>query len=323
MKTLLTTLLLLGFWGSLTRIHDRNAAVQRGARAYANRQYAEAALAYREAAIELGGTDDALWLNLGHATLRAGRPAEARSYYGHLLANSDQKIRSVALQQLAELAADRGEYAPAVALLRQALLADAGNAGARYNYEVLRRFLADRTSAPPPPPNPDGSPRKQQAGPREQQPKPQVGPNSPGQRPDPTQPNDPSSPPQRKPDADGQSDPSQPSASAGGAAGGGFRPGSGPERDVARGSQPGTVRGLSDEANGPAAPGGTSRRGGTEAAAADEANLQTQRARLQQMNLSPGQARQLLEALRTAEQQYLQQLPRKATTPRDKTKPAW
>ncbi|NVO85064.1 hypothetical protein HW556_09235, partial [Hymenobacter sp. P5252] len=109
----------------------------------------------------------------------------------------------------------------------------------------------------------------------------------------------------------------------GGAASGGFQPGAGPERNVARGSQPGTVRGLSDEADSPAAPGGTSGRGGTEAAGLDEANQQTQRARLQQMNLSPGQARQLLEALRTAEQQYLQQLPRKATTPRDKNKPAW
>ncbi|MBT2557553.1 hypothetical protein J7E24_07130 [Hymenobacter sp. ISL-91] len=322
MKTLLTMLLLFSFWGSLTRIHDRNAAVQRGAAAYASRQYAEAALAYREAALELGGTDDALWLNLAHATLRAGRPAEARTYYSRLLESSDKPMRSVALQQLAALAANRGEYAPAVALLRQALLADAGNAGARYSYEVLRRFLAGRAT-PPPPPSPNGSPQKQPDGPREQQPQPKAGPGTQGQLPDPTQPNDPSSTPQTRPDAGGQPDPAQPSATPGGAASGGFRPGAGPERNVARGSQPGTVRGLSDNGNGPAAPNGTSGRGGTEAAAGNEANQQTQRARLQQMNLSSGQARQLLEALRTAEQQYLQQLPRKATTPRDKTKPAW
>ncbi|NVO86511.1 tetratricopeptide repeat protein, partial [Hymenobacter terrestris] len=134
MKILFTTLLLFSFWGSLTRIYDRNAAVQRGATAYASGQYAEAALAYREAALELGGTDDALWLNLAHATLRAGQPAEARSYYGRLLDSPVGHTRSVALQQLAALAATRGEYTPAVALLRQALLADAGNTGARYNY---------------------------------------------------------------------------------------------------------------------------------------------------------------------------------------------
>ncbi|SET48702.1 tetratricopeptide repeat protein [Hymenobacter actinosclerus] len=326
MKTLLITLLLLlfGWWGSLTRIHDRNVAVQRGAAAYTSRQYAEAALAYREAALELGGTDDALWLNLAHATLQAGRPNEARTYYSHLLTSSNGPMRSVALQQLATLAVGRGEYAPAVALLRQSLLADAGNAGARYNYEVLRRFMTGRTNAPsPPPPSPDGSPKQQPEGPREQQPRPKAGPDTPGQRPDPSQPNDPNSAPQTRPDASGQPNPAQPSATPGGAASGGFRPGAGPERNVARGNEPGTVRGLSNDENGPAAPAGTSGRGGTEAAAPDEANLQTQRARLQQMNLSSGQARQLLEALRTAEQQYLQQLPRKATAPRDKTKPAW
>jgi hypothetical protein len=36
--------------------------------------------------------------------------------------------------------------------------------------------------------------------------------------------------------------------------------------------------------------------------------LQTQRERLEAMNLSPAQARQLLETLRAQEQQYLQQL---------------
>ncbi|RFP66361.1 hypothetical protein D0N36_03120, partial [Hymenobacter lapidiphilus] len=200
MKILLTTLLLLfSFWGSLTRIHDRNAAVRRGAEAYANRQYAEAALAYRGAALELKETDDALWLNLAHATLRAGRPAEARTYYGRLLTSPNRQMRSVALQQLAALAADRGEYAPAVALLRQSLLADASNTGARYNYEVLRRFLAGRTTPPPPPPpSTDASPKKQPDGPREQQTQPKAGPGTPGQRPDPTQPNDPSSTPQAR-----------------------------------------------------------------------------------------------------------------------------
>lgn len=323
MKALLTTLLLLGFGGGLSRIHDRNVAVQRGAAAYANRQYAEAALAYREAALELGGTDDALWLNLAHATQRAGRPAEARTYYGHLLTSPNLPLRSVALQQLAALAADQGAYAPAVSLLRQALLADPRNTGARYNYEVLVRYMARRTTTPPPAPSPNGSPQKQPDGPREQQPRPQTGPNTPGQRPDPSQPKDPASTPQQRPDANGRPDPTRPSAAPGSTASGGFRPGAGAEQNVARGSQPGTVRGLSDAQTGPEAPTGTSRRGGTEAAAADDASQQTQRARLQEMNLSPGQARQLLEALRTAEQQYLQQVPRKATAPPDKTKPAW
>jgi hypothetical protein len=41
------------------------------------------------------------------------------------------------------------------------------------------------------------------------------------------------------------------------------------------------------------------------------------------MNLSTGQAKQLLNALSAAEQQYLQQIPRKATTKLPPGKPAW
>ena len=325
MKTLLTGgLLLLSLGGGLTRIHDRNAAVARGAAAYARGEYALAAAAYKEAALDLGAREDGVWLNLAHATARAGQPAEARTYYSHLLTSTNLPIRSVALQQLAALTADRGEYAQAIGLLRQALLADPKNAAARYNYELLRDFLARRAEGPtPPPPGSDGSPETAQDGPRTQQTRPKAGPDTPGQRPDNSQLQDPNSAPERRAATNGQRDPNQPSATPGTSANGGFRPGAGEQRNVARGSQPGNVRGLSDEETGPEAPGGTSRRGGTEAATPDEANLQTQRARLQQMNLSPGQARQLLEALHTAEQQYLQQLPRKATQPTDKNKPGW
>ena len=45
--------------------------------------------------------------------------------------------------------------------------------------------------------------------------------------------------------------------------------------------------------------------------------------KLQQMNLSEEKAKQLLEALRHNEVQYLQQLRRKATRPRDDSKPDW
>ncbi|MFD2784573.1 tetratricopeptide repeat protein [Hymenobacter rubripertinctus] len=325
MKILLTGgLLLLSLGSGLTRIHDRNAAVQRGATAYAQGRYTAAAAAYKQAALEFGATEDAVWLNLAHATARAGQPAEARAYYSRLLTSPVLPIRSVALQQLAALAADRGEYAQAVGLLRQALLANSSNAAARYNYEVLRDFLARRTDSPTPaPPGSDGRPAATQAGPRAQT-RPKAGPETPGQRPDAGRLADPNSAPERRPDANGQlQDPTQPSATPGSSAEGGFRPGAGEQRSVAGGQEPGLVRGLSNAETGPEAPGGSSRRGGTEVAAPNEANLQTQRARLQQMNLSPGQARQLLDALHTAEQQYLQQLPRKATKPAVKGRPAW
>lgn len=319
-SALLSGVLLLSTWGGLSRIHDRNEAVQRGAVAYARQEYAAAAAAYKDAALRLGAQEEAVWLNLAHATAQAGRPAEARGYYGRLTGSKNPGLRSVALQQLAALATAKNDYAQAVSLLRQALLADPANADARFNYEQLRSFLNRRTAPPQlPPPGSDGSP---ESSPTETTAQPQPGPGKPGQLADPNLPQDSRNAPQSRPGANGQRDPGQPSGQPGNLAPG-FRPGAGEQRNVARGSQPGNVRGLSDEETGPEAPGGTSRRGGTEAASAAEVNLQTQRARLQQMNLSSGQARQLLEALHTAEQQYLQQLPRKATKPQAKGKPDW
>lgn len=322
-SALLGGILLLTTWGGLTRIHDRNAAVQRAAAAYARQDFTTAAAAYKEAAVALGSRDEAVWLNLAHATLQAGRPAEARAYYGRLLTSKAPAVRSAALQQLAVLATRKGDYAQAITLLRQALLATPASNNARYNYEALRDFLARRAQNPQiPPPGTDGTPPP---GPSETEPQAgaRAGTEQQGQLNDPTQRQDPRSAPQSRADATGQRDPKQPSGTPGSAAAGGFRPGSGEQRQVARGSQPGSVRGLSDAETGPEAPGGTSRRGGTETAAPDEASMQTQRARLQEMNLSSGQARQILESLGAAEQQYLQQLPRKSAKPAEKGKPQW
>ena len=333
MRSLLVLLALLlsgGPFSGITRIHDQNLAVQRGRAAYLRGDFAGAVGYYRAAVEDYGATEDAAVLNLAHACWRAGQPAEARAYYGQLLTSPAPAVRSVAQQQLALLAARRGQYAQAVGLLRQALLANPGNAGARYNYELLRDYLAqkqrDPTIPPPAAPAPDGKkPAKKPTDPQNQanQPRPTPGANQPGQLADPTQPQDPREAPQSRPDQDGRRDPTKPGDAPGTDAQGGFRPGQGPERNVARGSTPGTVRGLSDEAQGEEAPTGRSRRAGTDLAAPDEAQLQTQRARLDQMNLSPDRARQLLQALGDAEKQYLQQLPHKAEKKAASGKPAW
>ncbi|WP_139922750.1 tetratricopeptide repeat protein [Hymenobacter sp. DG01] len=314
------SLLLLSTWGSLTRIHDRNEAIQQGADAYARGNYRVAAAAYKRATLSLGARDEAVWLNLAHATARAGQAAEARGYYSRLVTSKEPVTRSVALQQLGVLAAAQQDYAQAVGLLRQALVANPTNADARFNYEVLRTFLAQRAPTPPPPGTNGGSgPRK----PGESAPQPRPGADNPGEVTDPTQQQDPRATPQTRPDAAGQTDPNRPSSSPSTSAEGSFRPGQGPQRNMAQGNEPGAVRGLSDSDTGAEAATGASRRGGTEAAANAEANIQTQRARLQQLNLSTGQARQILEALHAAEQQYLQQLPRKAAQPQPKGKPGW
>ena len=326
---MLTLLLLvvLGSWGSLRRIHDRNEAVQQARAAYQRADFGRAARLYKRVVQELGTTDEAILLNLGHASTQAGQAATARAAYGRLLTSRTLAVRSIAQQQLAVLATRSGDYAQALGLLRQALQTNPTNALARYNYEIVSDYLARREqdpSIPPPatddsPPSTDGQPDEQLG----QGQQPRTGQNQPGQLHDDSRPQDPRNAPTPRPDQQGRRDPAQPSNQPGTTATGSFQLGRGPKRSVAQGSQPGNVRGISSEATDPEAPGGSARQLGTEAAALDEAQLQTQRARLQQMNLSTGQARQVLEALSAAERQYLQQLPRRATAKPDPSKPAW
>lgn len=331
MKTfvLLFFLGLLSGWGNLSRIHDRNETVQKAQAAYQRGNYLVATALYKEAVEKLQATDEAVLLNLGHASVRAGQPAIARSAYGRLLTSRQPGMRSVARQQLGVLAAEKRDYAQALRLLKEALVANPANTVARYNYELISDYLRRRRDDPGiPPPATAGSPPSTRNEPNNQQapanqPPPRAGQDQQGELNDPTQPNKPRNAPQSRPDQNGQQDPNRPSAAPGSTANGGFQPGKGTERNVAQGSSPGSTLGLSNDDTGPEASTGVSNRPGTEAAPLDEAQLQTQRARLQQMNISSGQARQLLQALDAAEQQYLQQLPRKSTRKPASGKPTW
>jgi len=322
-------LALLSGWSGLNTIHDRNQAVQKAQAAYKRGDYSTAATAYREVVEKLGTTDEAVVLNWGHASARAGQLGAARAAYGRLLTSSQLQVRSVARQQLGVLAAGKGDYAQALRLLKQALIANPANAVARYDYELISDYLRrrrDDPSIPPPapaeaPPTAENKPDSQQD--PASQPPPRPGQDQQDQLNDPTQPNDPRNSPQSRPDQNGQRDPNRPSGAPGNTANSSFRPGEGAERNVARGSKPGSTLGLSDSDVGPEARSGVSNRAGTDAATLDETQLQTQRARLQQMNLSTGQARQVLQALDAAEQQYLQQLPRKSTRKPASDKPTW
>lgn len=334
MKYLVLLAMIIGgsIWGLLTGVRDRNAAVTTGTAAYARGDAARAAAAF-EAALRTQARrapDPRLMLDLAHAQIQAGQFSAARQSYGRLLTSSPATLNSVAHQQLAVITARQGEVARALSLLRQALLLDPQNSYARFDYEVLSDYLAQESSGPkitpPPPGRPPGAPKPtpEKGGPEKNQPAEKAGTDHQGKindsQPAPTTPNP---APQRRPNATGQPDNRQPGALPGPAAPGGRQPGAGPAQPLASGDTPGAQRGLDRRSatSGPNAPG--SRRPGTDAAAPNDTRLQTQRERLQAMNLTPAQARRLLETLRAQEQQYLQQLTRPSPQKPDPNKPSW
>ncbi len=337
MKTgALFLLLLLGVPGLrlLTMVRDRNVAVADATAAY-RRGEALLAAHYFENALATASPrpatpDPRLVLNLGHAQAQAGQLGAAQATYGRLLAGNPGGLGSVARQQLAVLAARRGELAQAAGLLRQAIILDPTNAGARYNFEVVSEYLARRPNRPqlalpPPAPSPDPKPKAAPSknGTQPNKPAEKAGTDRQGEIND-TQPApNANTPPAPRSDAAGQPDSHQPSALPGAAAGN-RTPGAGPPQPTASGNAPGTQRGLDRNTSaGATSPNARSRRPGSEAASAADLSLQTQRERLQAMSLSPAQARQLLETLRAQEQQYLQQRPHPAAQKPDPNRPTW
>lgn len=334
MKHLALLLLLSGpVLGLLTRIRDRNVAVADATVAYARGNALGAAQAFNDALASQNAktADPRLVLNLAHSQVRAGQRGAAYATYGRLLAGSPTALGSIARQQLAVLLAQRGELAQALGLLRQALLLNPKNSGARANYEVLSDYLAKhpnspQISAPPKTPaadKPKSSPEQNAS--EKSKPAEKAGVDRKGEtNDDKPAPPSPTSPPERRPSANGQPDNQRPEATPSNAANGSRQPGAGTPQPVASGTAPGTQRGLDETSTSPAPNrNGRSNRPGTEAATPADVQLQTQRERLQAMNLSPAQARQLLETLRAQEQQYLQQITRPAMQKPDPNKPTW
>ncbi|WP_426059971.1 tetratricopeptide repeat protein [Hymenobacter sp. B1770] len=323
-------------WQLLTWVHDRNSAVASGTTAYQQGDATRAAAAF-DAALRAKArptADPRLVLNLAHSQTRAGQLAPAQATYGRLLTEVPAPLSSIAHQQLAVLAAQQGEIAEALTLLRRALLLDPKNSGARYDYEVLSDYLARKPNspkipapAPPPTAAPDVSKpaEPEKNGTAQNQPAEQPGTNRQGEINDlKSTPPAPTTPPERRPDAGGQPDNRQATGAPGTAARGGRAPGAGTPQPMASGEAPGNQQGL-DRSSAAAGAGanGRSNRAGTETATPDDASLQTQRERLEAMNLTQAQARQLLETLRAQEQQYLQQLTRPAVQKPDPSKPTW
>ena len=327
LAALLLVLLSGSSWGFLTWIKERNNAVAGGVAAYSRGNAPQAAENFAAAlsAPTRRRAEPGLLLNLAHAQVQAGNLLAARRNYQRLLNASPTELASVARQQLAVLTAQRGDAAQALGLLRQALLLNPDNAGARYDYEILRAYLDQQAASPKMPSPPPGSkPDARRPSPRKSDSQdPQTGKKKGTEQQGET--NDgtmvPDEETESQPASAGQADARRPTALTGNT-GGARAAGAGDQQPIGSGAADGGQRGL-DRRTGSGAAGGQGQLAGDEDATSADHTLQTQRERLQAMSLTPAQARQLLETMRAQEQQYLQQLMRPATKKPDPNKPTW
>ncbi len=310
MKYLVIFFLMLSVWGdNLKKVSRINNLVQEAEIYYQEGQYQQAAQLYNYLLDSLKVSDKQLLLNLAHATYMDGDLANAQKTYTALTKNTDPGMQSVALTQLGLIFFEKENPEKALYHFRKALIQNPFNETARYNYELAKKYL----SANPSINNPDK---------KRNQPKPK-----------PAEANQ-----QNQKNALNQSaetgNKNQSSASTNPGAGGSKKaeePGNqdnqnlqqknDPANQVNQGEKGNTAQGISGENGNNRLP--NQNKGGTETLSEAEREMQTLRARLKDSHLSPEKAKMLLEAMRNAELQYLQQLPRKQTKSTKQNGPDW
>ncbi|WP_439879781.1 aerotolerance protein [Pontibacter sp. MBLB2868] len=299
--------------GGFRTISSINKYTSEAAQAYKSQEYVEAIAAYEYLLNQLEVEDDQLRLNLAHSYYNAGQFSKALQEYRLLADNASHQLRSVAHLQLGNIATKQKKYKQALSLYKQALVASPGNEAARYNYELLKKYLdlhpetAEQPEQPLTPP--EQAPEDSVSTPpsAEEEPQAKNKPDSEGDKEEETE--------QPQPDKEGET------GTGGTSNKKNEKPPQQQEKEQASGSEKGDTEGMNRESQ--FDPRQQERSGGYENASDNDARAQTRRTRLQQANISPDKAKLLLDAMRNAELQYIQQLPKKAGKKPDRSIPDW
>ncbi len=308
--------------GGIKTITKVNQYAQDGAAAYQQKEYAKAITAYEYLLNNLELQDDQVRLNLAHTCFEAGLLDQAQQYYRLLADNPSEHMRAIAHLQLGHISATKKKYKQALSLFKNALIAEPGNEEARYNYELLKKYLELHPEKAEDEEQPDELP-----GPHDQQPidtlQPPTGEQEPQPKKNPDNQGDQEDEVETGQDEETDKGTSEKNSPQGNEDNNNStnKPDQGnQEREQKTGRDEGGTKGLNQ--NSEPDPKQNLRSTSENISEKDE-HARTQRSRLQQMNISPEKAKMLLDAMRSAELQYIQQLPKKSTTKPDPSKPDW
>jgi len=267
----------------------------------------------------LGVKDESLMINLAHTQFLNNNVEKARKSYNMLIKSQNPETQSIALTQLGLIYFLQGNPEKSLYNFKKALIQNNFNEVARYNYELTKKYLA----ANPTPPLPQKK--------------------DPGQNPqERSRTDNKSSSSSASPTKTGntgttndlQNSGNNPSknispgnepgnqGNAGDVNRGTQQPNSGTKNKIKAGEAGNNTKGLAPEA-GTNQNANIDKKAGTDNISGADEELQTLKARLRKTNLTPEKAKMLLEAMRQAELQYLQQVPQKPTRKTKKTFPDW
>ncbi|AKD04145.1 tetratricopeptide repeat protein [Pontibacter korlensis] len=311
----LAILLISIFSGGISVITRINQHAQQAAVAYNRADYIEAIASYEYLIDDLEVEDDQLRLNLAHSYYQAGLLPQATAAYQYLADHPTARLRALAHLQLGNIFTKQKRYKRALALYKQSLVIEPENDAARYNYELLKKYLELHPEVTEPEKQkenvaedelPSEQDSLQSPPPAEEnlEPKPKQNPDPEGEQQE-TETPEPDQNGQKQQQTGGTKDQEQGSK----------------EREQSAGDTQGDEQGQL--LNSLFDPSRQQRPQSSEPLSDEDQRAQMRRARLRQANISPEKAKILLDAMRNAELQYIQQLPKKPTRQPDRSKPDW
>lgn len=134
-------LVLLFLPASWTRVSRLNAAIDQAAASYAAAEYAQSIKDHRLLVDGFQVASASLDFNLGLSYHYASKPEEAAASFDKASQSPDKLLASFAYNQGGVVLGNKKDYQAALSKFQSALIQDPLNEVARYNYELLARWL--------------------------------------------------------------------------------------------------------------------------------------------------------------------------------------
>ncbi|MBC6365340.1 hypothetical protein [Algoriphagus sp. AK58] len=138
-KLILVTLLFIP--SSWTRVSRLNNAIKTAEKSYSEARYEDAVRDHQVLIDEFQYGSFALDFDLGLSNHYAEKTEEALAFYDQVTQSPDKKLASFAYNQAGVILGNKKEYQAALSKFQSALIQDPLNEQARYNYELLARWL--------------------------------------------------------------------------------------------------------------------------------------------------------------------------------------
>ncbi|MBN7810524.1 hypothetical protein J0A68_06130 [Algoriphagus sp. H41] len=138
-KLILATLLLIP--SSWTRVTRLNNAIETAEESYASAQYEKSVTDHLVLVNEFEYSSPALSFDLGLSQQFAEKPDEALTHYDQATQSPNKMLASFAFNQSGVIVGNKMEYEAALSKFQSALIKDPTNETARYNYELLARWM--------------------------------------------------------------------------------------------------------------------------------------------------------------------------------------